>query len=85
MCRSSFFCFLLLSFSLLDAEPLLGAGDSEQTKTVRKPNILFAFADDWGRYASVYADPTHPSPNDIIKTPNFDRVAHEGTLLFGDN
>ncbi len=45
------------------------------------PNIVFAFADDLGRYASVYADPQHPSPNDVIQTPNFDRVAREGTLF----
>lgn len=45
------------------------------------PNIVFAFADDLGRYASAYADPQHPSPNDVIQTPNFDRVAREGTLF----
>jgi N-sulfoglucosamine sulfohydrolase len=46
-----------------------------------QPNIVFAFADDLGRYASVYADPNHPSPNDVIRTPAFDRVAREGTLF----
>ena len=47
-----------------------------------KPNILFAFADDWGRYASIYADhqPT-PNLNELIDTPNFDRVAKEGVLF----
>ena len=45
----------------------------------KAPNIVFAFADDLGCYASIYADPEHPSPNDVIKTPNFDRVAREGT------
>ncbi|MFC0536049.1 hypothetical protein [Pelagicoccus mobilis] len=25
-----------------------------------RPNILFFFADDWGRYASLYADPETP-------------------------
>src|SRR5437667_10568423 len=44
-------------------------------------NILFVFADDWGRYSSCYAkcDP-RPSINDVIKTPNVDRVAREGVL-----
>lgn len=47
-----------------------------------RPNILFAFADDWGRYASAYAAVDGAgSPNDLIKTPNFDRVAREGVLF----
>ncbi len=45
-------------------------------------NILFAFADDWGRYASVYAEHEGPdSWNRLIETPNFDRVAREGVLF----
>lgn len=47
-----------------------------------RPNILFAFADDWGRYASKYAEVEGPgTPCDLIKTPNFDRVASEGVLF----
>lgn len=46
-----------------------------------RPNILLLFADDLGRYASAYADPKSPSPNDIIATPAFDRVAKEGALF----
>jgi hypothetical protein len=34
-----------------------------------RPNILFFFADDWGRYASVYSNPESPSLNDVLKTP----------------
>jgi uncharacterized sulfatase len=47
-----------------------------------RPNVLFAFADDWGRYAHAYA--THEgtgSLNELIETPNFDRVAREGVLM----
>lgn len=44
----------------------------------KRPNILFFFADDWGRYASIYRDPNKPSLNDIIHTPNIDRIAREG-------
>ncbi len=45
-------------------------------------NILFVFADDWGRYASAYAGiDGKPSLNDVIKTPNVDRVAREGVLF----
>ncbi len=47
-----------------------------------KPNILFAFADDWGRYASCYADHQEkPNLNEIIQTPNFDRIARDGALF----
>jgi len=53
--------------------PFLRAGE--------KPNILFLFADDLGRYASAYADPDNPSANDLIKTPAFDRIAREGALF----
>ncbi|MBI4663475.1 MAG: sulfatase [Verrucomicrobia bacterium] len=46
------------------------------------PNILFVFADDWGRYASIYAKVDGPGTlNDAIKTPNFDRVAREGVVF----
>ena len=47
----------------------------------RPPNIVFAFADDWGRYASAYAahEPAG-SLNSLICTPAFDRVAAEGSL-----
>jgi uncharacterized sulfatase len=48
----------------------------------RPPNILFAFADDWGRYASAYAPHGASSNlNELIATPNFDRVAREGVLF----
>ncbi len=42
-------------------------------------NILFIFADDWGRYANAYAKiDGKPSLNDVIRTPHIDRVAREG-------
>lgn len=47
----------------------------------RPPNIVLAFADDLGRYASIYADADRPSPSDVLQTPYFDRVAREGTLF----
>ena len=47
-----------------------------------KWNILFCFADDWGRYASCYARiDGKPSVNDAIQTPNDDRLAREGVLF----
>lgn len=48
----------------------------------KRPNILFAFADDWGRYASAYAKLDGPGTlNDAIQTPNFDRIAREGVIF----
>ena len=48
----------------------------------KKPNILFAFADDWGRHASVYAEMDGPGTvNDVFKTKNFDLIAKSGVLF----
>ncbi len=45
-------------------------------------NILFVFADDWGRYAGAYAALDKvPSLNDVIRTPHVDRVAREGVIF----
>lgn len=47
----------------------------------KRPNILFAFADDWGRYASAYGPlEGDASLSHLIETPNFDRIAREGAL-----
>ncbi len=56
----------------------LGAADKIPAT---KPNIFFFLADDWGRNASCYRDPARPSVNDVIDTPNIDRVAREGVLF----
>jgi len=56
-----------------------GAAIAEE---VRRPNVLFLFADDWGRYASIYAAADGAGGiNDVVRTPNFDRVAREGVLF----
>lgn len=48
----------------------------------KRPNILFAFADDWGRHASAYAKIDGPgTANDLLRTPHFDRIAREGVLF----
>ncbi len=46
-----------------------------------RPNILFFFVDDMGKYASLYADPDKPSLNDVIQTPTFDRIGREGLVF----
>jgi arylsulfatase A-like enzyme len=46
------------------------------------PNVLFCFADDWGRYAGAYAaHEKRPSPNQVVKTPNIDAVAARGAIF----
>ena len=61
------------------ASPLV----AEETK---RPNILFIFADDWGRYASIYHKNSAPgSPlsalNEFVRTPVFDELASKGVLF----
>lgn len=59
---------------------LLGCGRA--TLAAERWNILFCFADDWGRYASCYANlDGRPSLNQVVKTPNVDRIAREGVLF----
>ena len=54
----------------------------DRDEKMKRPNILFAFADDWGRYASAYRRfESENSLNNLIETPNFDRVAKEGVIF----
>lgn len=47
----------------------------ETTPLEKRPNILFAIADDWGHsHAGAYGDA-------VVKTPAFDRIAREGVLF----
>ncbi len=69
--------FLLVSLVFVGQAPVTTA-----QRQPARPNILFCFADDWGRYASIYATlEKQPSLNQIVKTPNIDRVAREGVLF----
>ena len=48
----------------------------------RRPNVVIVFADDWGRHAGAYASLDGPGTvNDVVRTPNFDRIAKEGVLF----
>lgn len=61
---------------------LIGVRESQSAQTPTKWNILFVFADDWGRYASCYKGlDGRPTINDVIHTPNIDQVAKEGVLF----
>lgn len=58
------------------------AGGSAATTNRQRPNILFCFADDWGRYAGAYSGlDGRPTISDVVKTPNIDRIAREGVLF----
>src|SRR5665213_4513865 len=75
----------LLAIALVLSAPLaaLHADDAATAKPAGKRfNIVFLFADDWGRYASIYAEiENRPSINQVIKTPVIDRIAREGVLF----
>ena len=48
----------------------------------KRPNILFVFADDWGRHASICSKIDGAGTvNDYIRTPNFDAIAKSGVLF----
>ena len=50
--------------------------------SAKRPNVLFAFADDWGRQASFYAKIEGAGGiNDVAKTPHFDKLAKRGVLF----
>lgn len=70
-------CGLLWGLTLL----LVATGTSIADEAAPRPNILFAFADDWGRYAGVYAQREPGGIGDAVTTPHFDRLAREGVLF----
>ena len=52
------------------------------TEQSKRPNIVFLFADDWGRYSSAYRQFENGNTvNQIVNTPNFDKVAAEGAIF----
>ncbi len=54
---------------------LAWSGISLAAEPDKRPNILFALADDWAwPHAGVYGDK-------VVRTPTFDRVAKEGVLF----
>lgn len=71
----------VLTASLCVASLLTGRSTLAD-ETPRRPNILFAFADDWGRQASAYAKLDRADEiNDVVRTPNFDQLAADGVLF----
>ena len=61
---------------VLAALLLAGLSLSAQAK---QPNILFFYADDWGKMASCYTDDSvFGKMNETFQTSAFDRLANEG-------
>jgi arylsulfatase A-like enzyme len=60
----------------------LAAGSAVAAEPATRPNILFCFADDWGRYASAYKDlDSRASACSVVKTPNIDTAAARGVMF----
>lgn len=72
---------LILALLVLFRAGPLSVGAAEGPPGSR-PNILFVFADDWGRHAGAYARLDGPGTiNDLVRTPHVDRLAREGVLF----
>lgn len=77
-CNNIFLLLLLLS-----AFTFHSCQNGVQTDSIAKrPNILFAFADDWGKFASCYAGTEGANAiHKILETTHVDRIAREGALF----
>ncbi|MDD7985156.1 hypothetical protein PQO01_09360 [Lentisphaera marina] len=52
---------------------------ADESGAGKKPNILFFYADDWGKMASCYTDDSvFGKMNETFQTPTIDRLANEG-------
>jgi uncharacterized sulfatase len=70
--RREFIRTLSLGAAALALHGRAGAGEDGD---IKRPNMLFAIADDWSwPHASIAGDP-------VVKTPVFDRTAREGVLF----
>jgi len=54
--------------------PLQAQPNASASSEAERPNIVFAFADDWGRHAGIH-------DTEGIETPTYDRLAHDGVLF----
>jgi arylsulfatase A-like enzyme len=73
---------LLVTFATNRNHTALAADEQASGSHAQRPNILIAFADDWGRHAGVYAKLDGAgSVNDLVRTPHFDQLADEGVLF----
>ena len=75
-------CLMVWMIVCLSLPLAFGVASAQSVATGNRPNIVFAFADDLGCYASCYRDGGHgdadPDVNRVLQTPNIDRVAATG-------
>ena len=72
--KSALILLTIVCGMLAGSKPLVAQLPSTQPAT-KRPNFIFAIADDWGwPHASAYGD-------QAVKTPNFDAVAAKGALF----
>lgn len=79
-----FLSYGVLGSALATQVSVQGAAAADRSAAESRPNILFAFADDWGFLASAYAksiDGKQGELQKLVSTPNFDRVAGNGVLF----
>lgn len=78
MRRAILVLLMLMAWSLKIPSPAI----ADQGAPSKQPNFLIAFADDWGRFASIYASiDRYPELQRLVRTPNFDRIAARGVLF----
>jgi arylsulfatase A-like enzyme len=71
---------VLIVLAVVSSHLVFRRGVSAQTAKSR-PNVVMAFADDWGKYASAYAALDPGGICDVVSTPNFDALASDGVLF----
>ena len=61
---------------------LVATSITSSAHAAEQPNLLFLFADDWGRCASLLAECDGPSGlHDVVKTPHIDALAQRGVFF----
>ncbi len=59
-----------------------GVQTANADHTHTRPNVLFIFADDWGRHAGIYRELDGPGTmNDVVRTPHIDALAKQGVVF----
>ncbi len=71
----------VITLTLLCSSAFQSTNFSRTALGAERPNIVMAFADDWGKYASAYAKLEPGSIHEVVATPNFDAVAEQGLLF----
>ena len=77
----SYLVLLILVATSLTFPAAADESSAAKAAEEKRPNILFCFSDDWGRYASIYRDPERPGLNDVIETPTLDEIGRSGVVF----